>query len=362
MIKKKKNYAEDENKENDVSLLNKKTKRHKSEENDKEQIIHKRNKNKIKEKNKSNNVKKIVNKNKSPKKESEECTTTEKIYNNFSFHQSHLSKLTFNDKIIANNNSVAFSNNSLFFELNNFEKIDEYLSLKESEEELLYISKEEEEAFRIISQEIKPLEDKLSEFNSFINEKKKKLELISRLILEMNENLNKYKTTRFELTDIINDIKACFKSTGEIIKVLKKSEKIDDIPFKDEVCSTHIKLVKNILKKSESLIEDNDMLTNKLNNYDIAFTSSKAIIEANLKDIIDGICEKKKDNEFNKSLKNIFNPSFSEALKKLNIDSNTCDSSIKKDNSNDMNNIYEKSIQIKYDFDTLVEKVKSLEK
>ena len=54
MIKKKKNYAEDENKENDVSLLNKKTKRHKSEENDKEQIIHKRNKNKIKEKNKSN--------------------------------------------------------------------------------------------------------------------------------------------------------------------------------------------------------------------------------------------------------------------------------------------------------------------
>ena len=178
----------------------------------------------------------------------------------------------------------------------------------------------------------------------------------------MNKNLDKYKATRLELTDIFNDIKACFKSTGDACKILKKSERIDDIPFKDLVYNTHIKLMKNILKKSENLVENNDMLTNKLNNYDIAFTSSKAIIESKLKDIIDGICEKKSDNEFYKSLKNIFNPSFSEALKKLNIDGNNCESSIKNEDSNDMKIIYEKNIQIKYDFDSLVEKVKSLEK
>jgi hypothetical protein len=82
MIKKKKNYAEDENKENDGSFLNKKIKRHKSEEKNKDQTINKRNKNKIKNRNKSNNVKKIRNKSLSHKKDSEECTTTEKIYNN----------------------------------------------------------------------------------------------------------------------------------------------------------------------------------------------------------------------------------------------------------------------------------------
>lgn len=362
MIKKKKNYSEDENKENDGLFLNKKTKRHKSEEKNKDQTINKRNKNKIKNRNKSNNVKKIRNKSLSHKKDSEECTTTEKIYNNFSFHQSHLSKMTFNDKIITNNNSAPFSYNSLFFESNTIENNDENLSLKEPEEKLLYISKEEEEAFKVISQEIKPLEDKLSEFNSFITEKKKKLKLISKLISEMNENLDKYKTTRFELTCIINDIKACFKITGDTFKILKKSEKIGDIPFKEEVYNTHIKLMKNILKKCENFVENNDMLINKLNNYDIAFSSSKAIIEENLKDIIDGLCEKKNGNEFYKSLKNVLNPSFSEALTKLSIDDNTCDSSIKRDNSNDMKNIYEKNIQIKYDFDSLVEKVKNLEK
>ena len=362
MIRKKKNYVEDENKENNGSFLNKKTKRQKSEEKYKKSITHKRNKNKVKERNKSNNIKKIGNKNSSHKKDSEECTTTEKIYNNFSIYQSHLSKLTFNDKIISNNNSAPFSYNSFFFESNNFEKYDEHLSLKESEEELLYISKEEEEAFKIISQEIKPLEEKLTEFNSFINEKKKKLELISTLLVEMNNNLEKYKASRYELTDIINDIKVCFKGTEDTFKILKKLEKIDDIPFKDVVYNTHIKLMKNILKKSQHLIDNNDMLTNKLNNFDIAFTSSKAIIETNIKDIIDGICEKRNDNEFYKSLKNIFSPSFSEALRKLNFDSNTCDNSIRGDNSNDMKNIYEKNVQIKYDFDAFLEKVKSLEK
>ena len=157
-------------------------------------------------------------------------------------------------------------------------------------------------------------------------------------------------------------ILTCFQTTKDTFKFFKKSDKIDDIPFKDVIYNSHIKLMKYILGKSENLLENNDMITNKLNNYDIGFISSKAIIETNVKDIVDGFCDKKNDNEFYKSIKNIFNPSFSDALKKLNIDNNTCDSSFKGDNGYDMNNIYEKNTQMKKDFDALVEKMKSLEK
>ena len=361
MIRRKKNYAEDENKENNTSLLNRKTKRQKSEENVKKQQIHKRTKNKSNDVNKFNN-KKIEEEKISSIKENEEYTSSEKIYNNFSIHQSHLSKYTFNDKIILNNESTHLSNNSFFFDAENFEKVDEPVSPKESGIELLYISKDEEEAFRIISQEINPLREKLNEINYFIDEKKKKLELISELIVEINENLEKYKKTRIGLTEANKDIKICFQSTEDIFKVFKKSEKIDDIPFKDVIYNSHIKLMKYILGKSENLVDNNDMIINKLNNYDIAFISSKAIIETNVKDIIDGFCDKNNDNEFYKSIKNIFNPSFSEALKKLNIGSNNYGSSFRGDNSYDMKNIYEKNAQIKKDFDALVEKMKSLEK
>ena len=176
MIRRKKNYAEDENKENNTSLLNRKTKRQKSEENVKKQQIHKRTKNKSNDVNKFNN-KKIEEEKISSIKENEEYTSSEKIYNNFSIHQSHLSKYTFNDKIILNNESTHLSNNSFFFDAENFEKVDEPVSPKESGIELLYISKDEEEAFRIISQEINPLREKLNKINYFIDEKKKNLEL-----------------------------------------------------------------------------------------------------------------------------------------------------------------------------------------
>ena len=352
---------------NDKSLshnlfLNKKTKRKKSddERSHRRKSSNKRSKKERKEQNKSNNIRKIENKKDSPKKDNEEITS-EKIYNNFSFHQSHFSKLTFNDKIIANNSNPS-SLNSYFFNVNNFENYEPPVIPKESkdDEELLYISKDEEDAFKIISKEIKPLGKKLSEINSFINSKQKKVELISDLLLEMSQNSEKYKMTKIDYNDKVNEIKACFKGIDDNTKILKNSSNVSDMPFKDVVYNSHMKFIQNVLKKTENLVENKDNITNKLNNYDIAFSSAKILVENYLKEIIEYDCENGNDNDIYENLKNYLKQNFEEAFKKLNLD-NSNDCSSKGENYHDMQNIYEKNIQIKSEFDNYVEKVKSFE-
>ena len=345
-------------------FLNKKTKRNKSDaqKNHKRKSNNKRSKKEMKEpeQSKLNNIRKIENKKDSPKKDNEEITS-EKIYNNIFFHQSHFSKLTFNDKILANNSNPS-SHNSYFFNVNNFENYEPPAIPKEpkDDEELLYISKDEEDAFKIISKEIKPLGKKLSEINSFINNKQKKVELISDLLVEMSQNTEKYKTTKIDYNDKVNEIKACFKGIDDNTKILKNSGNVSDMPFKDVIFNSHMKFIQNILKKTENLVENKDNITNKLNNYDIAFSSAKILVENYLKEIIEYDCENGNENDIYESLKNYLKQNFEEAFKKLNLD-NTNDCSSKGENYHDMKNIYEKNIQIKSEFDNYVEKVKSFE-
>ena len=352
VIKKKKVNLDEEDNSNKNPFLNKKRKRQKL---DKEKNKYEK---EIKEQNKSNNKKEKKQK-ESPKKESEENPTSEKIYNNFSFHQSHLSKLTFNDKILSNN-SAPFSNNSFFFN-SEIEENEIPLSPKDLKEELLYMSKDEEEAFKIISKEIKPLEQKLNEINSFITYKQKKLEIISNLLVEMNDNLEKYKEVKTKFNDDYNEIKICFKAIENHFKIFKIAENTQNVPYKNDIYKTHIKFIKNILKKSKGLCESNEKIANKLNNYDIAFTSAKIAIESDLREIIEGDYENKDDNDLVENLKNILRPNFDEAFKKLNYFENNIDNTGKEDNYNDMKNIYEKNTKVKSDLAIYVEKVKSFE-
>ena len=349
VIKEKKLNEEQEENSNNNSFLNKKRKRQK---------IIKENKNNLsekKEENELNNNNKIIEE--SPQKDSQENPTTEKIYNNFSFHQSHLSKLTFNDKILSNN-SAPFSNNSYFFN-SEIEENDQPIIHKDLKEESLYMSKDEEEAFNIISKEIKPLREKLNEINSFIIYKQKKLELISKLLVEMNENLEKFKDLKTSFNSDYNEIIICFKGIEDHFKIFKVAENMEEFPFKEEIYKSHIKFIKNILKKSKNFYDSNNKITNKLNNYDIAFTSAKIAIENNLREIVDGNGESKAD-ELIETLKNILKSNFDEAFKKLNLD-NYFDNPIKEDNNNDIRNIYEKSIKIRCDFETYVDKVNFFE-
>lgn len=363
--KKKKNNDKDNDEHlNKNTLLNKKTKRKnfEKEKNSKDKKKGQKEENKKVEKEKEKENKEKSKKQESPKKEKEEITTSEKIYNNFSFYQSNFSKLTFNDQILSNN-SAPFSSFSDYFNSNNIDIIDNPISQKDSKEELLYISKDEEEAFKILSSQIKPLEQKLSEINSFISYKQKKLELVSNLLVDMNENLENYKNTKNEFNEDLHDIKVCFKGIDDQFKIFKNAESVGQIPFKNEIYNTHIKFAKKILKKSKNFVDNNNIKTNELNNYDIAFTSSKIIVENHLKEIIGGYGDNEKNNDFIENLKSVLRLNFDDAFKKLNLDNNSSNNNLDKgDNYNDMVNIFEKNNKLKNDFDTYAEKVKYYEK
>ena len=134
-----------------------------------------------------------------------------------------------------------------------------------------------------------------------------------------------------------------------------------DLPFKEEVYKSHIKLMKNIAKKSGDLFEDNKAIINKLNNYDIAFTSAKVIVESDIKEIIEGDYEYKDENDCIESLKNFVKFNLDEAFKKLNME-NQCDNSSRNDNNNDMKNIYDKNEKIKSELANSNDKVIYCEK
>ena len=361
-IKKKRNNCENSGKDTGkiYQALNHKTKRQKSENENNKKEIYKKKKFEINQENNPNNNSKSGSQNKSQKNDSEEYTSTEKIYNNFSFYQSNFSKLTFNDKMLSNN-SAPFSNNSIIFNSNNFESVERPSSQKDSKEELLYVSKDEEEAFKNISNGIRLLEPKLNEINSYIICKQKKLEIISSLLLEMNQNLESYKKTKSEFNDKVTEIKICVKGIDDQSKIFKNSGNMIDLPFKEEVYKSHIKLMKNIAKKSGDLFEDNKAIINKLNNYDIAFTSAKVIVESDIKEIIEGDYEYKDENDCIESLKNFVKFNLDEAFKKLNVE-NQCDNSSRSDNNNDMKNIYDKNEKIKSELANSNDKVIYCEK
>lgn len=355
VVKRKKDKIENEENSNKNALLNKKRKRHKLDNKNNND------KNEIKEENKLNNIKKVKNRKYSPNEDIEDNTTTEKIFNNNSFYLSHASKYTFNDKIILNN-SAPLSNNSYFFESENYEDNNKPLSSKDFKEELFYFTKDEEEGFKILSQGIKPLEQKLNEINSFIKYKQQKLELVSNLLAEINQNVENYKAIKAEFNLNYNAITISYKCVEDQFKINKISEKMVALPFKDEINESHFNFIKNILKKSKSLFEQNDTIANKLNNYDIYFINSKISIENCLKEIIEGNEENKNNDDIIENLKSMLKSNFEEAFKKLNFE-NSNDNLDKEDNNNinDIKNIYEKNIETKNTLDTYVDKVKSFD-
>ena len=347
----KKNKIDFENEDNaNNSFLNKKRKRQNlGKENDK-------NKNEIKYSKKNNNNKKIKSKKKFSKKESEENTTTEKIFNNITFHQSHLSKYTFKDKILSNN-SAPFSNNSCYFNSVNFEDDEQPLPKKDLKEELL--SKDEEEVFKIISQEIKPLERKLDEINSLITYKRKKLELVSNLLKEMNQNMENFKSTKKDYYIQYNDIKINFKCIEEQFRIFKISENLIDEPFKEEIYKEHSNFIKNILKNSKKMFDKNNRIADKLNNYEISFTNAKISIENDLKEILEVDNENSAKDNIVDDLKNMFKCNFEEVFKKLSSENNNKDNDNNPDNYNEIKNIYEKNSNIKSEYEAYLDKVKS---
>ena len=353
VVKKKKAKIENGENSNNNQLLNKKRKRQKLD-NKKNS-----NKNENEEDQKPNNNKNLKKKNKSPKEETEENTTTEKLFNN-SFYTSHPSIYTFNDKIILNN-SAPLSNNSYFFESENFEDNDKPLLSQDCKQEIFYFSKDEEEGFKILSKGIKPLEQKLNEIKSFIKYKQQKLELVSNLLEEMDQNMEKYKTIKSEFNSNYNDLMISLKCVEDQLNINEISKKMVDFPFKDELNESHFNFIKHILKKSKILLEENDTIANKLNNYDISFTNAKISIENCLKEIIEGNEENKNNSDVIENLKSMFNSNFEEAFKKLKF-LNSCDNCDKEDNNiNDMKNIYEKNNEIKRKLDNYVNKVKSFD-
>ena len=352
VIKRRKIELENEEKNTNNSLLNKKRNRQNmGKENSKD-------KDEIKYPKKNNNSKKIKSRNNPRKKDNEENVTSEKIYNNITFHQSHLSKYTFKDKILSNN-SAPLSNNSYYFNSENYEEEQPPLPKKDLKEELL--SKSEEEIFKIISKEIQPLEKKLDEMNSLIAYKRKKLVLVQNLLKEMNQNMENFKTIKKDYYSQYNDIRINFKCVEDQLRIFKISESVIDEPFMEEIQKDHNKFIRNILKKSKSLFDINHRIANQLNNYEISFTNAKITIENDLKEILEVENENKACDNIVDSFKNMFKSNFKETFKKLKSENNNNKDKIDNvDNYNEMKNIYEKNSKIRSEYDAYINKVKSL--
>ena len=267
-----------------------------------------------------------------------------------------MSKYTIKDKILSNN-SAPFSNNSYYFNSENFEDDEQPLPKKDLKEELL--SKDEEEVFKIISQEIKPLERKLDEINSLITYKRKKLELVSNLLKEMNQNMENFKSTKKDYYIQYNDIKINFKCIEEQFRIFKISENLVDEPFKEEIYKEHSNFIKNILKNSKKMFDKNNRIADKLNNYEISFTNAKISIENDLKEILEVDNENSAKDNIVDDLKNMFKCNFEEVFKKLSSENNNKDNDNNPDNYNEIKNIYEKNSNIKSEYEAYLDKVKS---
>ena len=176
----------------------------------------------------------------------------------------------------------------------------------------------------------------------------------------MDENLKKYKNMKIKFNNEVDNIRICYKGIEDNFKIIKVAENITDVPYKNEIYISHTKFIKNLLKKCKELCQNNDNQANQMNNYDIAFTSSKIAIENNLREIIDGNDENN-NNDLVENIKTILKPNLDEAFKKLNNE-NSIDYHDKDDNYNDMKNIFEKNIKLNNDFVTYMNKVKLFEK
>ena len=187
---------------------------------------------------------------------------------------------------------VWFTALSKFYILN-FSFGDSAKILDEYKMQILFRSKNEEEKYNLLKKEIQPINKKIQLIINILNEKQKKLSLIEINLNKMEQIMNNYIKMKNDYFKDCKSLKLLFGMIEVIIKTLKLFKNNDYAydygnikKYKDIGFGKNLEHLKDCLKESKKIIDNNEKVINNLNDYDNQFNFSKITVLKYIKEIM----------------------------------------------------------------------------
>lgn len=209
-----------------------------------------------------------------------------KFANNLLFFQGspikqNLSSLSFFEGAseIPQNFSFCNSNDTL-----NISHLSPKKQLNETNIEILFKSKNEEQMFSLLKKEIGTIIANISQINLVLLEKQQKLKSIENLLNNLYKKHNEYKKVKSNLDKESNILKDLFKIMDIKFKILTSFQNPDSfLPFKDDIFNKDLESLNYFLNECKIIIDNNEKKIRQLNDLDIKFNECKETLQKETK-------------------------------------------------------------------------------